>query len=240
MPNQLSLISIIIIILISLNLVLLLVYYFEYRRNQKLLGISKKANESERLYKRSQESANQLLNQTIAESEAIIDRAYREASNIVAQMHTTAEKIDQKIEAEMAKLVVEGKSNLQKQVDVFSQDFRSGLTKLGESQSEQVKRLQEQIYQETLTSLHGLIANLKTQALQIQSQAGSQAQEQVKLMQTEIQNYKNKQIEKINANLYDIILKSAKKVLGESLDITVKKETISQAIDDAKKDGLIS
>lgn len=240
MTDQSTLISIIIIILISINLVLLLVYYFEYRRNQKLIGISKKFADSERLYKRSQESANQLLNQTIGESQLIIDRAYKEANNIIGQMRKTAERIDQKTEAEMTELVATGKVNIQKQIDLFSAQFKETLTKIGETQTQEVKNIQAQIYQETLTSLRDLIANLKSQSLAIQEQAGQQTQEQLKLMNTEIQSYKDQEIKKIQSHLYDILIKSAKKILGEGIAIEVKKDTVLKAVEEAKKDGLLS
>lgn len=240
MADQSTLISIIIIILISLNLVLLLVYYFEYRRNQKLLGISKKFADAERLYKRSQESANQLLNQTIQESQLIIDRAYKEANTILSGMRKTTDRIDQKTEIEMSQLVAEGKINLKNQIDSFSQEFRNSLTKIGDTQTDQVKNLQAQVYQETLASLHDLIANLKSQSLAIQAQAGQQTQEQLKLMQAEIGQYKAAEIKKIQTHLYDILINSAKKILGEGIEIQAKKETVIKAVEDAKKDGLIS
>lgn len=238
--DQSIFILVLILILITINLVLLLVYYFEYKRNQKLLGISKKFADAERLYKRSQESANQLLNQTIEESQLIIERAYKEANNIIQQMRKTTEKIDSKTEAEMTKLVADGKVNLQKQIDSFSQEFKAGLTQLGQSQTDEVKKIQVQIYRETLTSLQEMIANLKNQSMAVQAEAGAQAQEELKKMQAEVIEYKNKELGKINNNLYDILIKSAKIVLGEGLDINVKKETVLKAIENAKRDGLIS
>jgi F0F1-type ATP synthase membrane subunit b/b' len=230
----------IIIFLVILNLFLIFIYLLEYRRNHKLLGISKKFGDAERLYKKSQESANQLLNQTIAESELIIDRAYKEATMIVTQMRKTTEKIDSKTEAEMQQMVVEGKANLQRQIDSFASDFKATLAQIGQNEVSEVKTMQDKIYQEVLVNLNQLIANLKSQALVLQEQAGSQVQAELKAMQTEVQAYKKQQIEKMNANLYEILLQAARRVLGEGLSLSVQKETVLKAIDEAKRSGMIS
>lgn len=236
--NTTTLISII-ILLVTLNLVLVFIYYLEYRRNQKLLGIDKKLGESQRLYKRSQESANQLLNSTIEESQLIIDRAYREANTIVTQMRKTAARIDTKTETEITQLVAEGKLNLQNHLNEFSLVFKSSLTELGKTNVDQVKTIQNQIYQETLISLRQMIANLSSEALALQAEVGTQTQAEIKKLQSELESYKSAQIAKINEHLYDIVIAAAKKVLGEGLTLSVEKETVLKAIDDAKKDGLL-
>ena len=230
----------IITFLIILNLVLVFIYYLEYRRNQKLLGISKKFNEAEKLYKKSQESANQLLNQTIEESQIIIDRAYKEANIIVSQMRKTTERIDSKTEAEMQRLIEDGKADLQRQIDSFGQVFKNSLTDLGQAEVNQIKQMQNHIYQEVLVSLNELIASLKSQALGIQEQAEAKVQEEMKSLGDDLQIYKKQQIEKVNAKLYDIILKGAKTILGEGLSLSVQKETVLKALDDAKREGMIS
>lgn len=235
-----SLVNIIILLLVLLNLVLVFIYYLEYRRNQKLLGISKRFTDSEKLYKKSQESANQLLNQTINESEIIIDRAYREATQIVNQMKKTAEKIDSKTEAEMGALVAEGKVNLQKQIDNFAAEFRHSLDNLGKDEVNQVQKIQAQVYQEVLVNMNSLIANLKNQAIQVQDQVGLKADEQLKNLNSELEVYKKQQIERLNANLYEILLKAARTVLGEGISLSVQKETVLKAIDEAKREGMIA
>ncbi len=233
-------ISIIILLLVTLNLVLVFIYYLEYRRNQKLLGLNKKITDAERLYKRSQESANTLLNQTIAESQIIIERAYREANQIVAQMRKTTQNLDAKTETEMTQLVASGKDRLEKEIDEFSQMFKNSLTELGKTNVDQVKNIQTQIYEQVLSNINELTAKLASEASTLQEEAGAKSQAQLDQLQAQLDQYKQEQIKKINEHLYDILVTAAKKVLGNGVSISVEKETVLKALDDAKRTGMIS
>jgi vacuolar-type H+-ATPase subunit H len=238
--NQFNLVSIILIILVLINLIVLFAYYLEYRRNQKLLGISKKAHDADRLYKRSQESAHQLLNQTIEEYQLIIESAYKEANAIVSQMRKTTESIDEKTTVEMQKVVSEGKANLETQIQAFAMEFKTSLQALEKGQTAQISQLQESIYKETLNNLNQMIANLKDHSLHFQEEASQKAATEIANLQEELKVYKQQQLDQINANLYQILTSAAQKVLGEGISLSTKKETVIKALDEAKKDGLIS
>lgn len=240
MLNGQTLLSIILILLVTLNLVLLFIYYLEYRRNQKLLGISRKFNEAQSLYKRSQESANQLLNQTIEESQGIIEQAYKQARQIVEQLKTTAEKIDAKTEAELSGLVEDGKVNLEQKIENFSSKIEDSLKRVESAHLAQAQQIQEKVYQETQANLNQLMTALKEESLKLQTAAGEAAQVQLQQMQTQVTAYKQQQLDKINANLYEILIKTAEKILGEGISLDVQKQTVIKAIEDAKREGMIS
>lgn len=165
----------------------------------------------------------------------IIETAQKEAEDIITQakhIHKASEKtlseaadeLEQHEEQELAQISEDSIRSIEEKIEQINANNVAALS----ANSEDIKKSLN-LHFEELRDLLG------QQTVAAQNQAEAKVKEEYDAMEAELAVYKKSQIEKIDQNIYQILINVSKDVLGKKIDPKENEEVIIKALEEAEK-----
>ena len=166
----------------------------------------------------------------------------------------SANKMAQEIILQATEIKQDSTNNLQDSVDMMLDDQKKILEEASLALS---KKFEEQIKEVNINNIE-LLKNIykgiesdvqsdyseykdliKKQTFEADNAAKEKIKEEYTRLDAEVKDYREKMIEKVNQEIYKILLNISKVVLGKSLDLTAHEDLVIDALNKARKENII-
>jgi flagellar biosynthesis/type III secretory pathway protein FliH len=121
----------------------------------------------------------------------------------------------------------------------ISKKFEQQIKEVNDNNIESLKNIYKGIESDVQADYQEYKDAIKKQTFQAESIATEKIKEEYVKLDAEIKDYKTKMIEKVNEDVYKLLLNISKMVLGKSLDLKDHEELIIDALNKAKKENIV-
>jgi MFS superfamily sulfate permease-like transporter len=189
-----------------------------------LVGVSISYFLSFRKLSRLQEKESEIVNAAQDQAEKIIGQA--------VQIHYASEN---KINRAAEKLTEDETKELTEKSAEFIKMFDGKIAELNNQNIESFKNISDELVKSVNLHFEELKTLLSRQTVESQKAAEDKIKGEYDKMEQELETYKKEQMEKINNNIYQILLNISKEVFGKKLDTKEHEEMIAKALAEAEK-----
>lgn len=183
---------------------------------------------------------HKIINNAHNEARAILDSTSVASTGILAESRATNEHFEENLDKVLQKIAQQHIELLKKTSDEFAKSY-----------DEKLAKMQEELANHTNQSLSASEKRLNDSIEKYlkpvaETAAGSQATMQQNIQQVldqvkkELDDYKQARMQKIEAEVQDLVKKTYKDVIHKSLNENLQQELILESLEKAKREGEIS
>lgn len=171
-----------------------------------------------------------------ARENEIIEAAQKKAEEIISQ----AQNIQDSSTADLEKAVQNLEKNEEEELSEKSEDalkvFGEKIDQINATNTAAFNTTSEDIKKTINLHFEELKKLLSEQTVESQKHAEEKVKEEYDALETELDAYKKSQMEKIDQNIYQILLNVSKTVLGKKIDTKENEDVIIKALEEAEKE----
>ena len=179
-----------------------------------------------------------LLNDTREKAVKIIDDANNQALDIVSKVTLTTDAAYDNFKAEISHVSSSQIKEFQKTTSDFSKVYSQILQELKMKNVEIFQNVSKDIETNTMKEIGNFRESMQKLTVSAQKEVEEKINADSELSKKEIENYKKEQIEKFDTQIYGMLEKISKLVLGKTLSLSDHENLIQQSLEKAKKEGL--
>ncbi|MGD8744567.1 MAG: hypothetical protein PVJ52_03170 [Candidatus Woesebacteria bacterium] len=215
------------------SLVLILVYLFV----RKVLKARKDKVDEEVTKQEAYTKALSVLEEAKEESLRILNTSHEKARQVLSNSKSLTEDskkiLDQKLE-QLSQKYTQDMENVSRSL---SEAFRSALEAEKDRGVSEIHEVSEELKKELVEEVGDFKDVLHKETVEAERGIRDEIVGDFEQMKKELETYKKERTESINRNMYELLAKISKDVLGKTLTIDEHEELVLQAIKDAKKEG---
>lgn len=169
----------------------------------------------------------------------IIESANKKAEEIILQATQIKQETTNNLQDSVDMMLEDQKKILEEASTALSKKFEQQINEVNTNNIELLKNIYKGIESDVQADYQEYKDAIKKQTFQAESIASEKIKEEYAKLDTEIKEYKTKMIEKVNEEIYKILLNISKVVIGKSLDLKDHEELVVEALNKAKKENII-
>lgn len=229
-----NLISFLVIYIIAVTLLGALLFivlaYFKLLKRYNSLEI-----EEEELKKKNLESLQKAQKDYVQ----IIQDARLKAQKLIRSAVKENNSSDLALDRALKDLEAKQEEIIQKASQDLLEKYKEKLSKTNEKNIQILTNISKDIEEYTENELTDYKKTIEEETTDSQKIVGEKIEEKYTKLEEELKDYKQKQLEKINAEIGSILKDVAMDVLGKSLDVNEQEELVTQALERAKNEHKI-
>lgn len=212
----------------SLSLFVISVFYS--RRNQKKLEEAKDREEKrwEELELKAQKDYQE-----------VIETANNKAQEIILQATELKADTTNNFQSSIEIMLEEQEKLLKEASLALSKKFQEQANAINSDNVEMLSNIYKDIELNAKTSYSEYKELIKKQTFEAEAIAQEKIKEEYAKLETEIKDYREKSFQKIDDDMYKILLSVSKTVIGKALTLEEQEELIINALNQAKKENMI-
>lgn len=210
---------------------------FLVRFYSNLIGkIQETEKEKVLLHSNITQKAQDILSQAHKQNEEIIVRANEQAGQILSDASKTKMSSDDLLKHKLSEMAALQEETLKKLSAEYLASHEKALSSMQSQDLVEVKKISEQFENKLEEQLTEFSTELKKETLEAESQMGSRIEQEYAKNHQEIEQYKQKEIAKIQESLPGILERLSVAILGKSFSTADHEQLIQQALEEAKKE----
>lgn len=211
------------IVILSLSLGAIVIYY------------TKTVRKLDELHKEKITTQNEMLKK----SDLILEEARNEAIKIVANANLFKDSTEKQFDQELKRIQEAQVKTLEKLSYDILNVYQKELVDLKEHNIKTMDIISKDIENSTVAELKDFKEILKKETFESQKIVEAKIEDAYKIAQKEIEDYKIERIKKVEGQIYDIIKIVSTLVLGKSINLDEHEQLVIDALEKAKKEGVV-
>lgn len=183
-----------------------------------------------------QKNAN-LLEEARAKAIKIIDDANSQAIDIVSKVTLTADVASESFKEDLARASSIQIKEFEKATSDFTTLYFQILRDLKTKNIEVFQNVSKDIESNTMDEVKNYKESMQKLTTLSQKEVRRKIDSDYAIFKKEIEIYKKEELEKIDSEIYELLEKIAKKVLGKALNLSEHENLIEESLEKAKKEG---
>lgn len=208
----------------------ILFFYYMYKREKEF-----QEHEGHLL-----QNYDQIIQQANEKAKDIIDQASQQAGIILSQAQTAKLNLDTKAGEAFKQITDEQIQLLQTTTKEYFTDYQSSLDEVKKHYAQQLGETLSDIRDATQKEIVQLKTILDTQVNQSQQSVSGKMQEEFSKTQVELNEYKRHQMQKIEAQINDLLIRVSEEILGKVIPLRDHQQLILESLESAKKEGMFT
>lgn len=225
------------LIAISFSLGILLVYFIVVSLlNAK--RFSKSEEEIKKLKLDTEKRQNEVLERARYDYEAIIKDATRQAEEIINSANKIHGDSEGVLDTDFSKLITEQRLKLAESSEEIGSKYKDQIDELNRQNIQLLQNTYKDIIDYSASTIGVFKEEMERETFDSKKLADAKIQEQYEKLDTELEEKKKEAIERINQNIYKVLLFVSTEAIGKKLNTQDQQELIIASLDRAKKELL--
>lgn len=181
-----------------------------------------------------------ILTKANTKAENVIEDAMHFSDQIRDEEKKLETKLTSDAQATLAQILSEHIRLLKDHSGEFRNSYIATLSEFQKSYEKEMQSLLTDLHTQTKTEFDGLRSMLQKETLDTKQAISTQLKEEIEKAKVEVNEYKTHAIEQVEKDIETLVTNIAQQVLGKSISVADHQQLIIQALDAAKKEGIIS
>ncbi|HVZ67679.1 MAG TPA: hypothetical protein VG917_05480 [Patescibacteria group bacterium] len=169
----------------------------------------------------------------------IISAADQKAEEIVKQTSKITSDSNTAFEKTIETLLKNQYDELNKKASEIEKGYEKEMQEANENNIKVFSNITKEVLDYTNSQFAEYKKTLEAMTIDARKLAETKANEEFKKMEADIEAYKKERIEKIDNNIFNLLLSVSKIAIGKSLTVNDQKNLILEALEQAKKEGAL-
>ena len=200
-----------------------------------VIAYTKTVHKLHDLYKEKSTSQKDLLKK----SDLILEEARNKALKIVENANLFDDSTKKLFDQELKRIAESQVKTLEKLSYDFLNVYQKELTELKENNIKMMINISKDIENSVIAELKDFREILKKETFESQKIVEGKIEEDYKIVEKEIVDYKTERIKKVEDEIYNIIQNVSKVVLGKTLSLEEHEQLVMDALNKAKQEGMV-
>ncbi len=169
----------------------------------------------------------------------IIESASKQANEIILHASEIKQESTNELQESVEIMLADQKKVLEEASAALSKKFEDQLKQVNDSNILLLKNIYKGIESDVESDYSQYKDVIKKQTFEAENIAKEKIKQEYEKLEIEIKEYREKMMNKVNDDIYKILLNISKTVLGKSLDAKDHEDLIIEALNKAKKENII-
>ena len=215
--------------------IILLFYALGY-----VLYITKKDQEFEKKRAEVYYNSAQILNSAREKAKAILQDSEARANQILIEADNTKISIEQDFNQALSQVVNSNTQEINRDSGQLLTEYKSSLTNLKNKYLEEIEAMIAKMEGSMQTEFSQFQTVLEKDTKQAENTLSSNITAELQKTKIELENYKKSQVAKIDEMVANTVIKIAREVIGKTITPQEHEKLIMQALEQAKKEGVLN
>ena len=199
---------------------------------------SKTEEEIKKLKLDTEKRQSEMLERARYDYEAIIKDATRQAEEIIQSANKIHADSEGLLDTDFSKLITEQRLKLAESSEEIGSKYKDQIDELNRQNIQLLQNAYKDIIDYSSSTIGVFKEEMKKETFDSKKLADQKIQEQYEKLDAELEEKKKEAIERINQNIYKVLLFVSKEALGKKISSQDQQELILASLDRAKKELL--
>jgi len=231
------------VVLISLLLnaiAVLLVIWLVYKGGEAISEFRPYIKEVGELRAEMLAKANEIVNQATAMADQIVANARTTSEKNLATTDTLLKQMQDQLNQGIGQTLAESKLNIQNVTRTNLEIYEKQLLELNKELEMHSLELKKRLLEESTKRIDEIASSVPADLAEMRKEIDMKLEEKLASVDHEIASYREQKMKAVETKIYQMLSEIAKKTLGRSIDTSSHEELVMQALQKAKKEGLLS
>jgi exonuclease VII large subunit len=204
------------------------------------LAISKAQLANDKKNKDAYSQAIQMINDARMASMHIIKDAHLKALRTLENSSVFNKDLKREVETSIDHLTNKHLTSLDSLSRELEESYKKAVTEQKDKDITTIESASESMKSEILREVEEFKQTLQKETFESQEMVEQKVSEEYEKVKSQIEDYKNVEIKKIDENMFSIVLIASKKIFGRTLDLDTHEQIVIDSLEEAKKEGVFS
>jgi hypothetical protein len=193
--------------------------------------------EKRNLYEKTLLEEDKILQKTQSDYQEIIHTAENRAKSIIEDAERLSTNSSSSLRSTVSDLTKHEDELVSKKSEEFVAEFQKQLQQVNTDNINMFKNVSKEVIDSISQQFEELKKLMQDQTINSKKLAEEKIKTEYGTLEKELQEYKKKEVEKIDQNIYQLLLNISKIAFGKGLNIGEHEKLIEEALQDAKREG---